>query len=62
MTADAREMARRLQAVGGEIEAFDPDDLEQSAWLGLCDCAIDALLGVGLKARCSGPFWRRCGG
>ena len=49
MTADAREMARRLQAVGGEIEAFDPDDLEQSAWLGLCDCAIDALLGVGLK-------------
>ena len=49
MTADAREMARRLQAVGGETEAFDPDDLEQSAWLGLCDCAIDALLGVGLK-------------
>ena len=49
MTADAREMARRLQAVGGEIEAFDPDDLEQSAWLSLCDCAIDALLGVGLK-------------
>ena len=49
MTAAAREMARRLQAVGGEIEAFDPDDLEESAWLGLCDCAIDALLGVGLK-------------
>ena len=49
MTADAREMARRLRDVGGSIEEFDPGDLEQSAWLSLCDCAIDALLGVGLK-------------
>ena len=49
MTADAREMARRLRDLGGKIEEFDPDDLEQSAWLSLCDCAIDALLGVGLK-------------
>lgn len=48
MTADAREMARRLRDLGGKIEEFDPDDPEQSAWLSLCDCAIDALLGVGL--------------
>ena len=52
MTADALEMARRLQAVGGEIEAFDPDDLEQTAvcprcggsgYLGarMCECLAE---------------------
>lgn len=47
MTADCREMERRLREAGGALEDFDPEDTR--AYLGY-DAAIDALFGVGLNS------------
>ena len=47
MTPDCREMERRLNAAGGTLEDFDPEDKE--SYLGF-DAAVDALFGVGLNS------------
>ncbi len=47
MTPDCREMERRLNAAGGTLEDFDPEDEE--AYLGF-DAAVDAMFGVGLNS------------
>ncbi len=46
MTADCREMERRLAEAGGVLEDFDPEHRER--YFGF-DVAIDALFGVGLR-------------
>lgn len=47
MTPDCREMERRLNAAGGRLEEFNPQDRE--AYLGF-DAAVDAMFGVGLNS------------
>lgn len=47
MTPDCREMERRLNAAGGMLEDFDPQDRE--AYMGF-DAAVDAMFGVGLNS------------
>ena len=48
MTADSREMERRLMASGGVLEDFDPEDF--SGYCGY-SVAVDALFGVGLNSK-----------
>jgi NAD(P)H-hydrate epimerase len=50
LTADHREMARRLEELGGALEDFDPASPEQTAFVMGADVVVDALFGVGLNA------------
>lgn len=56
MTPDARAMEKKLIAAGGSLEPFLPEDRRQADWLSSCDCAVDALFGVGLTRPVSGDF------
>lgn len=50
MTADCREMERRLVELGGTLEKFDPESKEQAACAMSADLIVDALFGVGLNS------------
>ncbi|MGI6498649.1 MAG: NAD(P)H-hydrate dehydratase [Oscillospiraceae bacterium] len=50
MTPDTKEMARRLEAAGGALEPFLPQDEEQKAFCKEADVIIDAIFGIGLRA------------
>ncbi|MGI6013347.1 MAG: NAD(P)H-hydrate dehydratase [Oscillospiraceae bacterium] len=50
MTEDTREMERRLQALGGILEDFDPDDASLSQQLAEAGVVIDAMFGIGLNS------------
>ena len=47
MTADSREMERRLNELGGVLEDYIPGDGEQEAFTLGADIIVDALFGVG---------------
>ena len=49
LTPDAMEETARLSECGIELEAFDPEDREQSAWAKKSHVIIDAIFGVGLS-------------
>lgn len=51
MTDDARAMARRLEAAGGRLEPWAGAEK-----LPACDCAVDALFGVGLNREVGGDY------
>ncbi len=53
MSPDCREMESRLQAAGGRLEPFAPDDPDFAAWCLDCDVLVDALFGIGLN----GQLW-----
>ena len=50
MTADCREMERRLEELGGVLEDFDPQNLEQASCAMDAAVIVDALFGVGLNS------------
>ncbi len=50
MTADTKEMERRLYAVGGKLESFSPQDPEQEAQCRKAHVIIDAIFGIGLHS------------
>ena len=54
MSPDCREMERRLQAAGGELEDFRPEDQELAAWCRQADVLVDALFGIGLNTQLRG--------
>ncbi len=70
MSPDERVMAEKWAAAGGELEDFTVDmasretleatlDFQQQkllAWLTTCDCAVDALFGVGLNRPLEGAL------
>ena len=56
MTPDAKAMEARLIEAGGVLEPLDLEDRRLAAWLGTCDCYVDALFGVGLKRPLEGDF------
>ena len=56
MTPDARTMEEQLEAAGGKLEVYQPDDQLQWTWFVTCDAVVDALFGVGLKRPLSGDF------
>lgn len=62
MTPDAKAMEARLIEAGGVLEPLDLEDRRLAAWLGTCDCYVDALFGVGRSGRWRGIFWRRSSG
>ena len=49
LTPDAREETQRLSECGVELEAYDPEDLSQSAFARSSHVIIDAIFGVGLS-------------
>ena len=49
LTPDAREETRRLSECGVELEAYDPEDIAQSAFARSAHVIIDAMFGVGLS-------------
>ena len=49
LTPDAMEETARLSECGIHLEAFDPEDREQSAWAEKSHVIIDAIFGVGLS-------------
>ena len=53
MTPDCREMARRLEEMGGKLEDFT-GDTEQAAWCASCGVLVDALFGIGLNTALRG--------
>lgn len=55
MTADTREMERRLLELGGAVEDFDPGEEGLAAKLGGAGVVIDAIFGIGLNREVSGP-------
>ncbi|MCM1150134.1 MAG: NAD(P)H-hydrate epimerase, partial [Butyricicoccus sp.] len=55
MTADTREMERRLNALGGAVEDFDPDEDGLAARLNGAGVIIDAIFGIGLNREVGGP-------
>lgn len=55
MTADCREMTRRLEALGGALEDYVPGDGAQEAFVMSADVIVDALFGVGLNAALREP-------
>jgi len=56
MTPDCKAMEERLEAVGGRLEDFQPEDRLCLAWLSTCDGFMDALFGVGLNREVGGDF------
>ena len=56
MTPDEKAMEEKLRQAGGALEDYLPQDREQSMWLSLCDCLVDALFGVGLSRPIAGDF------
>ncbi len=50
MTADSREMERRLNELGGALEDYVPGSGEQEAFALGADVIVDALFGVGLNS------------
>ena len=50
MTADCREMERRLEAAGGTLEDFDPNSSSFALWCLEADVMVDALFGIGLNS------------
>ena len=54
MTGDTREMERRLQALGGVLEDFDPQDATLPGQLAEADVLIDAMFGIGLNSALRG--------
>lgn len=55
MTRDTRGMERRLGALGGAVEDFDPDEPELPAKLDGAGVIVDAVFGIGLSREVSGP-------
>lgn len=49
MTPDALEETRRLSECGVELELYEPENLNQSAWARGSHVLIDAIFGVGLS-------------
>lgn len=49
LTPDALEETRRLSECGVELETYNPDDLDQSAWARGSQVLVDAVFGVGLS-------------
>ena len=49
MTPDALEETRRLSECGVELEPFDPENLQQTAWVRGAHVLVDAIFGVGLS-------------
>ena len=56
MTHDCRAMKERLEACGGKLEPFDPEDIQMRTWVFTCDGIMDALFGVGLNREVGGAF------
>ncbi len=54
MTADCREMERRLGESSGILEDFEPDSAEFAAWCLEADVMVDALFGIGLNTEIRG--------
>ena len=54
MSPDCREMERRLQAAGGVLEDFRPDDPALEGWCAQADVLVDALFGIGLNTALRG--------
>ena len=50
MTDDTREMERRLEALGGKLEDFDPEDETVAADMAEAGVIIDAMFGIGLNS------------
>lgn len=50
MTADTKEMERRLIELGGTLEDFDPDDITLIDQLSRAGVIIDAIFGIGLNS------------
>ena len=49
LTPDALEETRRLSECGVELETYDPENLDQSAWARGSQALVDAIFGVGLS-------------
>ena len=49
LTPDALEETRRLSECGVELEPYDPENLDQSAWARGSHVLVDAIFGVGLS-------------
>lgn len=58
MTEDTREMERRLIALGGRLEDFDPEEPGLLCKLEQAGVIVDALFGVGLRRELTGNFRR----
>ena len=50
MTPDCREMERRLEDLGGQLEDFNPNSPEFALWCLEADVMVDALFGIGLNS------------
>lgn len=55
MSADTREMERRLNGLGGSVEDFDPGEDGLKSKLESAGVIIDAIFGIGLNREVSGP-------
>ena len=55
MSADTREMERRLLELGGEVEDFDPKEYGLEEKLENTGVIIDAIFGIGLNREVTGP-------
>ena len=49
LTTDALAETRRLSECGVELETYDPENLDQSAWARGSQALVDAIFGVGLS-------------
>ena len=58
MTADTREMERRLNEAGGRLEDYDPDDLDQQRAVDEAHVLVDAVFGIGLNSDIRGSAVR----
>ena len=54
MSADCREMERRLEQSGGKLEDFTDSDPRFAAWSLEADVMVDALFGIGLNTALRG--------
>lgn len=54
MTPDCQEMEHRLQAAGGSLNEFDPEDAALKDWCETADVIVDALFGIGLNTQLKG--------
>ena len=53
LSKDSREMLKRLEYIGGSVEAFF-ESYELIGWLSICGVVIDAIFGIGLNAGLQG--------